>query len=292
MGYDSEILNDLSHGLGWSFTILSPIGFFPQVMRHHLKRSVAGFDLSLLIFEVIDSVIYFCYTICLFCVPNTQRQYKDAEETKAIPVALYDVAVSCFVLAVIVWMVGQYAYFRDGNNKIGAPFIFLIAIVSSTILIMCILCGLNVCSPLNLIMYIPYVRLPIALFKFVPQIKLNHEKNECGLSTYMVVLETIVGLAIVGQMSIDRYNYQDWTLITGNFSKFFDGFCTLLSNLAFILQIYQYRKHSLPNSSALSRNILTRSRPTETECLINIDDEEQLGTERPRKNSTKNYGTI
>ena len=118
----------------------------------------------------------------------------------------------------------------------------------------------NVISWFDLFMYVPWVRLFIAVFKYVPQIITNYSlKSISGLSIFMVLIEFLVGFAVVGQMTIDVINYNDVSLLVGNFSKFFDGFCTFSGNLAFIIQfILWHGKDSSQNQFLMFRKMFAQ----------------------------------
>ena len=148
-------------------------------------------------------------------------------------------------------------------------------------------------------MFVPWVRLPIAAFKYIPQIITNYEQEDTsGLCVVMVISEFIVGAATVVQIVIIRYNYNDISLVLGNFSKFFDGLCTLIGNMVFLVQyFYWYKKNQLKdpffilwnkfgkgtqNRRNVNFQITSDSASEEGQCAINLF----------QRHNVISYGTI
>ena len=244
--YSSYVWYNIALALGYTFAFFSLFGFSPQVVLNQYRKSVAGFDLAFLIMEVMDTTIYLTYTLGIFFGTNIREQYLDRNETQVFPVAWYDVMFSIVTMTIFILLVAQYIYFGDGDKNLTVPSKIWISLVCISIATLFILAISNVISWFDLFMYVPWVRILIAIFKYVPQIITNYSlKSISGLSIFMVLLEFIVGFAIVGQMTIDVINFNDISLLLGNFSKFFDGFCTFIGNAVFILQfILWHRGHS------------------------------------------------
>ena len=60
-------------------------------------------------------------------------------------------------------------------------------------------------------------------------------------------------------MTIDGINYSDSSLLVGNFSKFFDGFCTFSGNAAFMIQFMLWHgKDNRENQLEMFRKIFTQ----------------------------------
>jgi cystinosin len=241
--YSSDVWYKIALCLGYTFAFFSLFGFSPQVALNQYRKSVAGFNLAFLIMEVMDTSIYLTYTLGIFYGTSIREQYLDRNETQVFPVAWYDVMFSIVTMTVFILLVAQYIYFGDGDKNVTVPSKIWISLVITIIAILFILAISNVISWFDMFMYVPWVRLLIAIFKYVPQIITNYAlKSISGLSIFMVVLEFIVGFAIVGQMTIDVINFDDVSLLLGNFSKFFDGFCTFIGNAVFILQFIFWHK--------------------------------------------------
>ena len=251
--YYSDVWRKLALVLGYTFAVCSFFGFVPQVIYNQWRKSVAGLDLAFLVLEVIDATIYLVYAIGLFYLDAITEQYLDTHETQVIPVAWYDVMFSIQTMAVFMILVVQYAYFRDGDKGMNFSSVLVITVVVWGTIIIFLLRGIDSISWFDVFMYIPWLRLIIAVFKYIPQIATNHSlRSTTGLCMFMVIIEFNVGLAIVGQVIIDVINYQEVTLLLGNFSKFFDGFCTFLGNFIFLIQHLYWYNSNYANDKYLS----------------------------------------
>ena len=128
-------------------------------------------------------------------------------------------------------------------------------------------------------MYNPWVRLLIAVYKYIPQLITNYNlKSVCGLSIFMVLTEFLVGFAVVGQMLIDVVNYNDMSLLVGNFSKFFDGFCNFTGNTIFIIQfVLWHGKDDEQNQFIMCRKIFAKVLPRKVEgnCMIALKENDK-----------------
>ena len=258
--YKSDVWFKIALGLGYTFAIFSIFGFFPQVIFNQVRKSVAGFDLAFLIMEVLDTLIYLIYTVGLYFGISLQEQYLDRNESQILPVAWYDVMFSIVTMTIFILLVIQYVYFGDGDKNVSNSSKVWLGIVVLCIVTLIVLAMAKVISWFELFMYVPWVRLFIAVFKYVPQIITNYSlKSISGLSIFMVLIEFLVGFAVVGQMTIDVINYNDESLLVGNFSKFFDGFCTFSGNLAFIIQfILWHGKDSSQNQFLMFRKMFAQ----------------------------------
>ena len=288
--YKSDIWYKIALGLGYTFAIFSIFGFFPQVILNQVRKSVAGFDLAFLIMEVMDTTIYLIYTLGLYFGINIQEQYLDQNQSQILPVAWYDVMFSLVTMTVFILLVIQYVYFGDGDKDVSTSSKVWLGIVVFCIVTLAILAIAKVISWFDLFMYTPWVRLFIAVFKYVPQIITNYTlKSISGISIFMVLIEFLVGFAVVGQMTIDVINYNDVSLLLGNFSKFFDGFCTFSGNTAFIIQfILWHGKENEQNQFSMFRKIFARIGKHE-------DDEDEkiaLKENDSSKQNSQTYGGL
>ena len=243
--YNSRTWHLVAHTLGGIFAVLSFVGFFPEVVWIFWRKSVQGFDKAYLIFETIDSSIYLVYTIGLFYVPTIIAAYENAHRTKVIPVFWFDVVFSVVAMGMCILLLIQYLYYADGNSEVGTSCKVVITAVLLSILGIYLASLAGSISCFSAFMLVPWMRLPIAVIKYIPQIITNYKHEDTsGLCIIMVIAEFLVGFATVVQMIIARYNYNDISLLVGNFSKFFDGLCTLIGNLVFLVQYFYWYKNN------------------------------------------------
>ena len=242
--YYSEICHIIAQILGYTFAVCCVLGWVPQILLIQRRKSVAGFELAFLWIEVIDSIIYITYIIGIFFVDDIQEKYFDDYQTQYLPVDVYDVLFATTNMIVFSVISFQYVYFGDGDKRITTSNQIWIALIFLHITINILLWATKIITSFDLFMYMPWVMILIALFKYTPQMVANyHNKSTNGISTTMVILELTVGLAVVLQVVIDVINNNAISLIFGNFQKFFDGIATLFGNLIFLLQIFWYEKN-------------------------------------------------
>ena len=265
--YKSDEWFNIANGLVYTFTIFSIFGFFPQVLLNQVRKSVAGFDLAFMIMEVMDTTIYLIYTLGLYFGINLQEQYLDRHNSQILPVMWYDLMFSIVSMTVCVILVIQYVYFGDGDKDISRSSKVWLSIVFLCIATLIILAFTKVISWFDLFMYNPWVRLLIAVYKYIPQFITNYNlKSVSGLSIFMVLTEFLVGFAVVGQMLIDVVNYNDMSLLVGNFSKFFDGFCNFTGNTIFIIQfVLWHGKDGEQNQLIMCREMFAKIVPRTVE---------------------------
>ena len=288
--YKSDIWYKIALGLGYTFAIFSIFGFFPQVILNQVRKSVAGFDSAFLMLEVMDTTIYLIYTLGLYFGINIQEQYLDLNQSQFLPVAWYDVMFSIVTMTIFILLVIQYVYFGDGDKNVSNSSKVWLGIVILYIITLSILAIAKVISWFDLFIYTPWVRLFIAVFKYVPQIITNYTlKSTNGLSIFMVLIEFLVGFAVVGQMTIDAINYNDVSLLLGNFSKFFDGFCTFSGNTLFIIQfILWHGKDNEQNQLLMFRKMFAQIGKHEVE----EDEKIALKENDCSKQKSHTYGGI
>lgn len=111
-------------------------------------------------------------------------------------------------------------------------------------------------------------------------------KATTGWSIHNILLDFLGGVLSISQMFILAYNYDDWSSIFGNFTKFGLGLISILFDIIFVLQHYVlYRQNneqlevsgeSIPEP-VISRSIRSMSQapPHEQPPSEGAPDEEQ-----------------
>ena len=103
-------------------------------------------------------------------------------------------------MTVFILLVIQYVYFGDGDKDVSTSSKVWLGIVVLCIVTLAILAIAKVISWFDLFMYTPWVRLFIAVFKYVPQIITNYTlKSISGISIFMVLIEFLLDLPSLGK---------------------------------------------------------------------------------------------
>lgn len=137
-------------------------------------------------------------------------------------------------------------------------------------------------SILDVVLYLSYVKLAITIIKYTPQAYMNYvRKATTGWSIHNILLDFTGGVLSIAQMFFLAYNYDDWTSIFGNFTKFGLGIISISFDIVFVLQHYVlYRQNneqleasgeSIPEP-VISRSIRSVSQQPPSESA---QDEEQ-----------------
>ncbi|MEW5313942.1 MAG: hypothetical protein WDW38_005472 [Sanguina aurantia] len=97
-------------------------------------------------------------------------------------------------------------------------------------------CGASIMSVLYAL---SYLKLSISLYKYVPQVILNHtRRSTVGWSIHNVLLDISGGLLSLLQLVMDCTAKGDWHAVTGNPVKFGLGFISLFFDAIFSVQHY------------------------------------------------------
>ena len=243
--YDSKELITLSIMIGWIYFFAWSLSFYPQIYQNWKRKSVIGLSFD---FLALNTVGYWCYTIYnlgMFSVKIIQEEYSFKEGTKVMPVKLNDLAFSSHGIFACLITILQCIVFQRGGQRISKTcWVILAGIGIYTVSIL--LCKyFGVLLWLDCLIYFSYVKIVVTIVKYIPQAYMNYErKSTDGWNIMLVLLDLTGGVFSSGQMIIDGYNYNDWSSLLGNPTKFGIALVTYVFDFIFILQHYVLYRHS------------------------------------------------
>ena len=91
-----------------------------------------------------------------------------------------------------------------------------------------------------------YVKIFVTVVKYIPQAHMNYQrKSTDGWNIVLVLLDLMGGVFSSAQMVIDGYNFNDWSSLSGNSTKFGIALVTYVFDFIFILQHYVWYRNSI-----------------------------------------------
>ncbi|GFT43590.1 cystinosin [Nephila pilipes] len=247
--------------IGWLYFICWSVSFYPQVIENYRRKSVVGLNFDFLGLNLTGFIAYSVFNIGVKYIREVQLEYHIAHPTGVIPVETNDVGFSIHAVIITAITIGQCFIYERGDQVIAKSTVAALALVWSTAGVFLLLTALHVIkyTPwLTFLYFFSYVKLGVTLTKYIPQVVYNFKrKSTVGWSIGTVLLDFIGGLFSIGQMFIISYNFNQWSMIFGNFTKFGLGLISICFDVIFFLQHYViYRKSdsSLPIKAVIKLN--------------------------------------
>ncbi|KAH7967819.1 hypothetical protein HPB52_002628 [Rhipicephalus sanguineus] len=213
-------LNVLSAVFGWLYFIAWSVSFYPQIYLNWKRRSVVGLSFDFIGLNLTGFLAYSFFNLGVFFSPVVQCDWNDGHNVFGQRCLLQRkdqrMSMAARVLLGIVW-VGGVLY---GIITLAA--------------------GRHWSSPwLFYLYYFSYCKLVITLVKYIPQAILNfRRKSTIGWSIGNILLDFTGGTLSMLQMFIIAYNYDDWSSLFGNFTKFGLGLISIMFDVMFMMQHY------------------------------------------------------
>ncbi|KAF2361909.1 PQ-loop repeat [Trinorchestia longiramus] len=133
----------------------------------------------------------------------------------------------------------QCVLYDRGDQKISRVAKIILGIITLCSFIMVMLGGNSVFQWLEVLYFVSFVKLFITLIKYIPQAFYNYRrKSTSGWSIGNVLLDFTGGTLSIAQMFVIAYNYNDWSSIFGDPTKFGLGLFSMIFDVLFIVQHY------------------------------------------------------
>lgn len=246
----SRVLSTISSVVGWIYFAAWSTSFYPQIITNYKRKSVTGLNFDFLVLNLMGFSFYSIFNICLYFVPSFQEAYKDRHPFSSIPVELNDVVFAVHAVTVTIVTGIQCIVYERGNQKLALWSIVFECGVALGALILFILVMFNDFSKLDYLYFFSYVKLVITIIKYVPQAWFNYQrKSTVGWSIGNILLDLTGGLLSILQMILLAGNFDDWTTIFGNPTKFGLGFFSVLFDVLFITQHYYLYRNAVHDSA-------------------------------------------
>ena len=243
--YSSVSLITLSTVIGWIYFFAWSLSFYPQIYENWCHRSVVGLNFDFLVFNTIGYLCYSAYNLEMYTSEIIKEEYRLREGTLLVPVKSNDLAFSLHGIFACLITAFQCMVYNRGNQKISK----ICLIITSAIMIYVVAIG--VCKILSMFLwldfltYLSYIKILITIIKYIPQAYMNYQrKSTRGWSIWLVLLDLVGGIFSTSQMIIDGFNFNDWSSIIGNPTKFVISIITYIFDSIFILQHYVFYKNN------------------------------------------------
>ncbi|XP_037506687.1 cystinosin homolog isoform X1 [Rhipicephalus sanguineus] len=236
-------LNVLSAVFGWLYFIAWSVSFYPQIYLNWKRRSVVGLSFDFIGLNLTGFLAYSFFNLGVFFSPVVQSEYYARHPAGVLPVEVNDIVFGLHAsLATFITVLQCYFYERkDQRMSMAARVLLGIVWVGGVLYgIITLAAGRHWSSPwLFYLYYFSYCKLVITLVKYIPQAILNfRRKSTIGWSIGNILLDFTGGTLSMLQMFIIAYNYDDWSSLFGNFTKFGLGLISIMFDVMFMMQHY------------------------------------------------------
>lgn len=233
----------LSSLLGWIYTFLWSLSFYPQTILNYRRKSSAGFSSDFAHLNLVGFLSYSLFNLAFLISPTIQQQYKDRHHGSPNVVRWNDAVFALHGLTLTAIQVVQiYAYPRERGQRVSrfAKYSLLaIGLLVGGAVVLALPDGGRTefdgkvftasASPaafkglqyIDVVNLFSYVKLYITLVKYIPQVTLNaSRKSTLGFCIEAILLDFSGGVLSLLQLVIDAGLIQhDWSGVTGDFGK-------------------------------------------------------------------------
>lgn len=212
--------------LGWIYTILWSLSFWPQTILNYRRKSSTGFSIDFAHLNLIGFISYSIYNVAFLISTTIQQQYQNRHHGSQHVVRWNDAIFALHGFALTAVQVGQiWFYPREPGQGLSRFAKFSLGgialVIAAGVLLVLPGGGHHGLQYLDLINLFSYIKLYITLVKYIPQVVLNSQrKSTSGFSIEAILLDFSGGVLSLLQLVIDAGLIQhDWTGVTGDFGK-------------------------------------------------------------------------
>eukprot|EP00794_Sanderia_malayensis_P007924 gene7924-8779_t len=259
----SQLISYINRVIGWIYFVAWSVSFYPQVWVNFRRKSVIGLNFDFLAYNITGFIAYCVYCIGLFWIKQVQQEYFAKYGGTVIPVAANDVFFTIHAVTLTSVTIFQCFIYERGDQKVSMISKFLVTVAWLFALTSLVLAAVHVINWLTYLYYFSYIKLGVTLIKYIPQAYMNfRRKSTEGWSIGNVLLDFTGGSFSMLQLFLLAYNYDEWSSLFGDLTKFALGLFSILFDILFMVQHYVlYRPRS--------RN---GYQPIEPELQVNSDD--------------------
>ncbi|CAO1614030.1 unnamed protein product [Parajaminaea phylloscopi] len=241
--------------LGWLYTFLWSLSFWPQFLNNWRRQSVEGFSKDFAHLNVLGFASYAAYNLAFLTNETVQEQYRQRHHGFSNAARWNDAAFAVHAAIMSLLQVAQcWWYHAQPASGPRRPFLSRFAVVSLSVLSIVIAAAsllawvsADAKSPgwlrlqwLDVVNILSWVKLYITLVKYFPQINLNRKRRSTrGFSVESFLLDFSGGVLSLLQLLLDAglINH-DWSAVTGDFGKLGLSLLSLSFDLVLITQHY------------------------------------------------------
>lgn len=236
-------LNVLSAVFGWLYFVAWSVSFYPQIYLNWKRRSVVGLSFDFIGLNLTGFMTYSFFNLGIYFSPVVQGEYYARHPTGVLPVEMNDIVFGLHATLATFVTVLQCCFYERKEQRMSLAGRVLLAVVwagAALFGVVTLIAGRHWSSPwLFYLYYFSYCKLAITLVKYIPQALLNFKrKSTLGWSIGNILLDFTGGTLSMLQMFMIAHNYDDWSSLFGNFTKFGLGVISILFDVLFMVQHY------------------------------------------------------
>lgn len=235
-------INVFSIVSGWIYFVAWSVSFYPQIFLNWKRKSVVGLSFDFIGLNLTGFLAYSFFNLGMYFSTNVQAEYLLQHPTGVIPVEINDIVFGIHASFATLITVVQCCLYERQNQTVSLPARLLLGVIwlGAVVFGIVTMAGGNPYSPwLTYLYFFSYSKLIITLIKYIPQAHLNFKrKSTVGWSIGNILLDFTGGSLSMLQMFLIAYNYEDWSSLFGNFTKFGLGFISISFDLLFMTQHY------------------------------------------------------
>jgi len=279
--HESDELVVASEVVGWIYFAAWTVSFYPQIFENWKRKSVVGLNFDFLTLNVLGFTVYSIYNVGLFWIPSVIKEYQEENQTLILPVKANDLAFGLHAVAACLITIFQCLIYERGDQTVSKICRLIILVMGLYFLAILIAAFAHAFSWNGFLLWASYIKLVITAIKYIPQAYMNFvRKSTEGWSIGNVLLDFTGGTFSILQMAFDVYNFNDWSVITGDPVKFGLGLLSVAFDILFVFQHYVCFRTS-------RRIAVTDADPADGDCLV-CDQDPTVRTINP---TGMNYGT-
>ena len=231
--------------IGWTYFAAWSLSFYPQVLLNYQRKSVIGLSLDYVALNVCGYACYSAFNVSLGFIGTVRSEFAEANHGNLPIVRASDAFFSLHGLLLSTIIYVQTRVYPRGTQRVSLPVKLALAafVVALVVAVPSVALGAcKECTWLHLLNALSYVKLAMAVTKYVPQVFLNaRRRSTAGWVIDNIVLDFSGGLLSLVQEVLDAGCSGDWGALAGDPVKLALGFVTIVTMVfdsIFLVQHY------------------------------------------------------
>ena len=211
----------ISRTLGWIYTFAWSLSFYPQVFYNHKCKSTVGLSTDFVALNAVGHASYLVYNALLLYYEPVRRAYRHTHGGRDNVVQFNDFVFSLHATLLSLITLAQYLRYKKSSQHISRTVQLSLAAALTAFVFLAGAKRLKLVSWLDMVYAASTLKLAVTLTKYLPQIKLNHDrKTTHGFVIENILLDLVGGLLSLAQLAIDaRWIQSSWNGVTGDWGK-------------------------------------------------------------------------
>lgn len=241
------ILTSLSQLLGWIYTLAWSLSFYPQVIHNYTHRSTVGLSTDFVFLNALGHTSYLVYNALLYLYEPVRRAYRKTHSGRDNVVQFNDLIFSLHAALLALITLAQYLVYKKPNQHVSRSVQLSLAATLTVVVLLAGARRLKLVSWLDIVACASTIKLGVTLTKYLPQIKLNRDRQSTdGFAIENVLLDLTGGVLSLAQLIIDAVWIQhSWSDVTGDWGKL--GLALLSIAFDIILTWQHYALYAHPH---------------------------------------------